>query len=153
MVKKSRHDLCAWQKLEQLCLLSVHARVWSSVSWGWRYRFEQSFCNQQTSWGDSGFFFVTLVDRACDVPSQATGCESGVCAVPTRLRGFALTQYCSAMSCWKGQRRPQAMDTVGTQSTDIYTFSNHHSLLYTSFPAYMHIQLVSQSSTSFSSLF
>lgn len=103
-------------------------------------------------------FSVTLVDRACDVPSEATGCESGVCAVPTRLRGFALTgcgwmQHCSAMPCWKGQRRPQAMDTVGTQSTDIYTLSNPHSLLYTSFPAYIHIQLVSQSSNSFSTLF
>lgn len=36
-------------------------------------------------------------------------------------------QHCSVVPCWKGQRGPQAMETVATEPTDIYTFSNPRS--------------------------
>lgn len=74
-------------------------------------------------------------DSVCDVTSEVTECESGVClSWADWAAGLCLNQAeveCSTVwwrPAGKGQRGPQAMDTVGTKSSDIYTLPDPHSL-------------------------
>lgn len=123
-------------------------RVWGSVSWSWG-----SFWADFLLSADKVRWFRVLLWQWWTEPVMCHHRRQGVSQEFVPHQPGCGPQHCSEMPCWKGQRRPQAMDTVGTQPTDIYTFSNQLSLLCTSFPAYMHIQLVSQSSTSYSTTF